>query len=249
MKQNNFNILILVAALASAALTACKPPPAPPASEGEAVMLGPQHSKKGLLLPEDTRRSLGVQVIEVTEQKVSAALELLLRVYQVGDRGGLASGTMAPEEARLVTAGQPVEMTTADGHTSTGKVTRLNDELQKVTGTVEVLVEFPSAPEAVKDGTFLQARVTLAAAANVVSIPRAALLGCSDGQFVYTVNGEHFIRTPVKVGAANADLVEITDGLFSGDQVVLQPVMSLWMTELAAVKGGQACCVMPAKGK
>ena len=35
----------------------------------------------------------------------------------------------------------------------------------------------------------------------------------------------------------------------AGDQVVLQPVMSLWLTELAAVKGGQACCVMPAEGK
>jgi hypothetical protein len=43
--------------------------------------------------------------------------------------------------------------------------------------------------------------------------------------------------------------VEIKDGLYAGDQVVLQPVMSLWLTELAAVKGGQACCVVPAKGK
>ena len=67
--------------------------------------------------------------------------------------------------------------------------------------------------------------------------------------FVYTVNGEHFIRTPVKVGLANADRVEITDGLYAGDQVVWQPVMALWMTELAAVKGGQACCVEPPKGK
>jgi hypothetical protein len=26
-------------------------------------------------------------------------------------------------------------------------------------------------------------------------------------------------------------------------------VMSLWMMELAAVNGGQACCATPAKGK
>ena len=61
--------------------------------------------------------------------------------------------------------------------------------------------------------------------------------------------GTYLVRAPVKVGARNGDLVEIKDGLYAGDQVVLQPVMSLWMTELAAVKGGQACCVMPAKGK
>jgi multidrug efflux pump subunit AcrA (membrane-fusion protein) len=85
--------------------------------------------------------------------------------------------------------------------------------------------------------------------AFVVTIPRAALLGCSEGHFVYTVSGEHLVRTGVKVGASNAEFVEIADGLYAGDRVVLQPVMSLWMTELAAVKGGQACCIEPPKGK
>ena len=249
MKLNNFHTLILAAALAGAALTACQPKNIAPASEGEAVVLGPQYSKKGLLLPEDTRRSLGVRIVEVTEQKVNATLELSLRVYQVGDRGGLASGTVTLEQARLLQAGQAVEVKTADGHTVAGKVTRLGDDLQKVNGTIEVLVEFRPVPDAVQAGAFLEARLSLGDATNVVSIPRAALLECSDGYSVYTVSGEHLVRTPVKVGAANAELVEITDGLYSGDQVVLQPVMSLWMTELAAVKGGQACCVEPPKGK
>jgi hypothetical protein len=74
-------------------------------------------------------------------------------------------------------------------------------------------------------------------------------LECSDGYSAYTVSGYHLMRTPIKVGAFNADSVEITDGLYAGDQVVLQPVMSLWLTELAAIKGGQACCPAPPKGK
>jgi hypothetical protein len=85
--------------------------------------------------------------------------------------------------------------------------------------------------------------------AEVVTIPSAAVLGCSEGQFVYAVSGEHLVRTAVKVGASNSDLIEITEGLYAGDQVVLEPVLSLWMTELAAVKGGQACCIEPPKGK
>ncbi len=249
MKQNNFYIPILAAVLASATMTACKPRSSVTASEGEAVVLGPQHSKKGLLLPEDTRQSLGVRIAEVTEQRVSATLDLPLRVYQVGEGDGKASGTLTPEQAEKLRAGQPVELQSADGQPFNGKVTRLTDELRRATGTLEVLVEFRPVPDGVLAGAFLQARITRDDATNVVSIPAAALLQCSDGYSVYTVSGEHLVRTPVKVGAANADLVEITDGLYSGDQVVLQPVMSLWMTELAAVKGGQACCVMPAKGK
>ena len=50
-------------------------------------------------------------------------------------------------------------------------------------------------------------------------------------------------------GTMLQEFVEITDGLYAGDQVVAQPVMSLWLTELASVKGGQACCVAPPKGK
>ena len=251
MKQNNFCNLILAAALAGAALTACQPKNVAPASNdaSEPVVLGPKHSKKGLLVPEDTRLSLGLRIAEVTEQRVSATLDLSLRVYQVSDGRGKASGTVTPEQAEKLRAGQPVELQEADGHTFAGKVTRLNDKLQKATGTLEILVEFRPVPDAVEAGAFLQARVARDDATNVVSIPRAALLQCSDGYSVYTVSGEHLVRTPVKVGAANADRVEITDGLYSGDQVVLQPVMSLWMTELAAVKGGQACCVQPAKGK
>ena len=228
MKQNNFYIPILAAVLGGATLTACKPKSAATASEGEAVVLGPQHSKKGLLLPEDTRLSLGVKIVEVTEQRVSATLDLPLRVYQAGDGGGKASGTVMPEQAEKLRAGQPVELQAADGQTFTGTITRMSDELRKATGTFEILVEFRPVPTGVLAG---------------------ALLQCSDGYSVFTVSGEHLVRTPVKVGVANTDRVEITDGLYSGDQVVLQPVMSLWMTELAAVKGGQACCVMPAKGK
>ncbi len=244
MKQNNFHVLALAAALAGAALTGCKPKgmsSAPIAEAAESVPLGPQYSKKGLLVPEDTRLSLGVRVVEVAEQKVSATLELSLRVYQSGDNGGRASGTVTPEQAKPLHAGQAVEMKSADGLTFTGKVTRLNDELQKATGTIEVLVEFSSAPQTVSAGTFLEARVTLDAAANVVSIPSAALLQCSDGHSVFTVSGEHLVRTPVKVGATSGGFVEIKDGLYAGDQVVLQPVMSLWMVELQSIRGGKAC--------
>jgi hypothetical protein len=214
------------------------------------VVFGPQYSaKKGLLVPDDTRRSLGVKVVEVTEQKVPATIEVQLRIYQAGDHASLASGTVTPDQAKLLTPGQALQIHDGDGKGFGGKVIASNDQLQKATGMVEVLVEIPGASPGPVVGKFLQAKIALDSNESVVSVPRSALLQCSDGYSVYTVSGEHLVRTPVKVGASNADRVEIKDGLYAGDQVVLQPVMSLWMTELAAVKGGQACCAAPAKGK
>lgn len=231
------------------ALAGCQPKSGELVTGEETVEIGPKYSaKNGLHVPDDTRMSLGVKVVDVTEQKVPATLEIQLRVYQNGKESIFASATITPEEAKTLKRGQTVR-TSANGASLTGRVTGLNDQLLKATGMAEVLVEFANPSGSHVGGAFLPASVELDSAASVVTIPRAALLECSDGHSAYTVSGESFVRTPVKVGAISGDLVEIKDGLYAGDQVVLRPVMSLWMTELAAVKGGQACCAVPKKGK
>ena len=236
--------------LAVMVLAGCGRKPTDSAKTQEAVVFGPQHSaKKGLLVPEDTRQSLGLRIVEVTEQRVLSTFEVQLRVYQVGNSSSLASGMVSPEKAKLLKIEQVVEVRTREGKSASAKVADVSDQLLKATGAMELLVEIPQAPEGFKVGTFVRASIALDSSESVVTIPRAALLLCSDGHSVYTVSGEHLVRTPVKVGAVNHDFVEIKDGLYTGDKVVLQPVMSLWMTELAAVKGGQACCVEPPKGK
>lgn len=235
---------------AALALAGCQPKSGESAAGEASVEIGPKYSaKSGLHVPDDTRRSLGLKTVEVTEQKVPAALDVQLRVYHEGEESILASATVTPDEAKPLKRGQAVHAR-ANGANLIGSVTSVDDRLQKATGMAEVLVELARTNGAASVGAFLSASVALESEATVVSIPRAALLECSDGHSVYTVSGESFVRTSVKVGAMAGDLVEIKDGLYAGDQVVLQPVMSLWMTELAAVKGGQACCVMPAgKGK
>lgn len=234
--------------MAALALAGCQKKSGAAAS-GETVEVGPKYSAKdGLSVPLETRLSLGLNTIEVTEQKVPAAVEVQLRVYQNGRQSILASASVTSEEAKLLKRGLPVQARSGDAILA-GRVLRVNDELLRATGTAEVLIEFDKTSSSPAVGAFLSASVSLDTNAAVVTIPRAALLECSDGNSVYTVSGDNFVRAQVKVGAVSGDLVEIKDGLYAGDQVVLQPVMSLWMTELAAVKGGQACCAVPAKGK
>ncbi len=231
------------------ALAGCQPKSGESAAGEESVEIGPKYSSKnGLHVPNDTRLSLGLKTVEVTEQQVPTKIDVQLRVYHEDKESVLASASVTPEETKALKPGLVVHAR-SNGARLTGQLTRVNDELIKATGMAEVLVEFRNASLASSVGAFMPASVDLDSTVSVVTIPRAALLECSDGHSVYTVSGESFVRAPVKVGAISADLVEIKDGLYAGDQVVLQPVMSLWMTELAAVKGGQACCVVPAKGK
>lgn len=205
--------------------------------------------KKGLLLPEQTRRSLGLTVVEATEQKLVSTLTVDLRIYRKDGSGAFASGIVSPELAKALKTARTLTVRLPDGTRQAAAVTGTAQDLQQRSSLTEVLVMIPSPADVFAPGAFVQASAIVQTSENTLTIPRAALLGCSDGMFVYTVNGDHLVRTPVKTGAGNEELVEIADGLYAGDQVVLHPVLSLWMTELAAVKGGQACCIEPPKGK
>lgn len=230
--------------------TGCKPPATISAAAAEPKPLAPEFSaKSGLFLPDKTRESLDLKLVEVLDQKIVAVIPLSLCVYRTNANSILTSTTITPEQSPLFPTGEKVEARLRGNKTVAGKVQRVSAELQSITGSMELIVAFDIAPDGIAVGDFIQATTRLDSGKNVVTIPRRALLENSEGQFAYTASGEHFIRTAVKTGISNDEFVEITDGLYAGDQVVAQPVMSLWLTELASVKGGQACCVAPPKGK
>ena len=158
---------MLVAALA---LVGCQPKSSESAASEESIEIGPKYSaKNGLHVPDDTRRSLGLKVVEVTEQKVPATLDVQLRVYQNGKESILASATVTPEEAKTLKRGQAVRAR-SNGASLTGSVTGVNDQLQKATGMAEVLVELARTNGAASAGAFLSASIALESEATVVSI-------------------------------------------------------------------------------
>lgn len=215
----------------------------------ETVVVGPEYSaSKGIHVPEETRRSLGLKVVDVGEAPVVGHLTIPLRVYAAAGELARASGTVPLSRAEAVQVGQPVEVTSPENGSVTGRVMAVRREMEKVTGAVEVLVEFPGAFGSAPAG-FATGRIVLGGGAAVATVPRSALVESVEGPFVYTESGSHFVRTAVKLGAIDNQTAEVTEGLYVGDRVVSEPAMSLWLTELAAIKGGHACCAVPAKGR
>lgn len=76
---------------------------------------------------------------------------------------------------------------------------------------------------------------------EVVAVPRTALLRTVRGDFVYVANGPWFLRTPVTVGAMDDTHVEIKDGLYEGDTIVIRGVRALSLAEIQALNGGVGC--------
>jgi len=130
------------------------------------------------------------------------------------------------------------------GSTVTGVVLRLDRSSEAPTGLAEVILEVNDSVRSLAEGEFFKARLARSSTNAVTTVPRSAVFRAPGGDFVYTVSGDHYVRTAVKLGAGDHPFVEIADGLLAGDVVVSRPVLALWMTELHNVNGGDACCVI-----
>ncbi len=225
-------ILASITLAAALALSGCGPAEAK--SHEQPPENGAQFKKDfGLTLTDTMKKAIALKVAEVSEEKIAPSFTATFSASGGAEVGGWLTG----EQAALVKPGMEVELR-ADAATQIGRVVRVEKAPYATLGDFEVAVA-PAAPFDV--GTRVAATFRGAAGDAVTAVPGAALLRTAEGAFVYVVNSEFYVRTPVKVGAMSDAHAEITDGLYAGDQIVTSPVMSLWLAELQVLRGGKAC--------
>ena len=180
---------------------------------------------RGLQLSPESIKALGLTTVEAADRPLTTVVHIGAQVFSTKPQV-LATASMSKEAAERL-----------EKQTFTGaKIVRIDGTGISATKLVEVVFEVDRTP-APQVGDF----VTLALAGEPVTalaVPRSAILDGAKGIFVYVANGDFFLRAPVKLGARSADYVEITDGLYSGDMVVVSPVDQLWLAELRLTKGG-----------
>lgn len=225
-------ILTSIALAAALALSGCGPADAK--THEQPPENGAQFKKDfGLTLTDTMKKAIALKIAEVSEEKIAPAFTVALSATGSAEVGGW----LTAEQAGLVKPGMEVELH-ADTGAQTGKVVRVEKAPYATVGDFEITVA-PATP--LDAGTRVTAAFRGAAGDAVTAVPGAALLRTAEGAFVYVVNGEFYVRTPVKTGAQSGAHVEITDGLYTGDQIVVSPVMSLWLAELQVLRGGKAC--------
>ena len=205
---------------------------------------------KGVIVTEETKKLLGIEVAYATERKLPNQIRLTVQVFgekhhhllNSEDHTGCdvhGSGFVSTNTADNVKVGQRVELLKATNSPLGGVVLGVQQAL--ALGESEVVIGISNATAVVKPGEFVPARIILSRDNAVTAIPRSALLPTSEGTFVYVVNGNAYFRTAVKVGSEAKGWAEITEGLLVGDQVVTKPVQTLRLIELRATKGGGHC--------
>lgn len=215
---------------------------------GEAASAGATFvAGRGVMLADATRRSVGLEVVEVQERSLPNLLRFTSQIFseqhrhlpEVADHSGCdvhGAGFVATDSASAVRPGQAVELLKTSGPPLAGVVLAVQKAV--ALGETEVVFGVSNATAALKPGEFVPARLHLPGRGGVPAVPRSAVLRTSEGAFAYAVRDQAYRRTAVKTGAEAEGWVEVTDGLRVGEVVVVQPVQTLWLIELRATKGG-----------
>lgn len=266
MKHLTNRWLPVAAALATVVSTACGPntnnPGGPDAhaseshgeddghahgEEGESAAGATFKPGKGVIVTEETKRILGLEVADVSEERLPAETKFTAQIFgerhhhlpNPADHSGCdvhGSGLVSEEVASNLKKGDCVLIQIPAREPLRGVILAIQKAV--ALGESEVIVGISNAISVLQAGEFVPAAILHPVEQPTATVPRSALLRTSEGTFVYTVNGDAYFRTPVRTGAESGGRIGIADGLLPGDQVVVKPVQTLWLIELRATKGG-----------
>ena len=112
----------------------------------------------------------------------------------------------------------------------TAKFLRLGVGADSQMGTIDAVFALPNPNNELRPGMRAELSLIIAQRDSVLSIPRAALQGDRTNRFVFIKDYEianTFVRVPVIIGDQNNERIEITSGLYPGDEVVTRGAYAL----------------------
>jgi RND family efflux transporter MFP subunit len=108
------------------------------------------------------------------------------------------------------------------GHPHRGVINFIDNQVNPRTGTLKVRGVFPNKDEALSPGYFARVRVPIGVAHKALLITERALDTDQGQKVVYVVDGDNKVASrPVRLGALQDGLREITDGLEAGERVIV----------------------------
>lgn len=156
----------------------------------------------------------------------------------VNDNQVFATANIYEKDLNQVEKGQFVKVKAASlpNQIFTGVISRIGSVVQGETRTVSVQAEIPNSSDKLKPGMFAELEVvTDKTSVKVLTIPRSSVVDINGKEIVYVKNGNSFQAIEPEFGQTSGNLIEVTSGLFLGDEIVTQRGLQLYAQSL---KGG-----------
>lgn len=109
---------------------------------------------------------------------------------------------------------------TYSGQPFSAQVAAISPEVNN--GSVSVRLRFADAkPAGLRQNQRLSGRILLEHKTDTLTIDRGAFLQSGAGRIAYLLNDDVAIRTPIQIGSASVNKVEILSGLTEGDEIII----------------------------
>jgi membrane fusion protein (multidrug efflux system) len=102
-----------------------------------------------------------------------------------------------------------------------GRLQRISPVVDPATGTVKITVALDAAQTVLRPGMFVNVDLIVATHEDALLVPKRALVYDEGEPLVFVATDGKAKRTPVELGFAERDRVEVTEGLAEGQQVVV----------------------------
>lgn len=119
-----------------------------------------------------------------------------------------------------------ITMDAYPGKTFKGEVYRISPVVlggKQETRTFEVRTRFNENPPVVKPGMSADVEIVVESIDRVLAVPAQAVIEKDRRRFVYVVRNSRAALVPVGTGRSNWSLVEVSEGLVEGEEVILNP--------------------------
>jgi RND family efflux transporter MFP subunit len=132
---------------------------------------------------------------------------------------------VAVEEQNLaqVKEGQPVSINVATypGQQFQGTIRTVSPTVDPQSRTVQVKIDLQDPQGLLRPGMFAQLGIVTQSKPDALLVPRAAVVSRGDSPAVFVVRDGRAVRVPVKLGIADQNNYEVTEGLQEGELVVI----------------------------
>ncbi len=151
--------------------------------------------------------------------------------------------TQLPEVRAELAAGKTLTVDAYDRadtrRIASGTLETLDNQIDVATGTLKLKARFDNTDDALFPNQFVNVRLHVLTRKDVTAIPTAAVQQGSAGAFVFLVQDDNTIAVrPVKLGAINAGMVAVNEGLKPGDRVVTEGTDRLRAGAKVEIVGG-----------
>jgi membrane fusion protein (multidrug efflux system) len=133
-----------------------------------------------------------------------------------------------PEKyANTIQKGSIVLFTTEGKKQLQAKIYAIEPKIDDVTRNVIMRAICANPKQEILPGSFAKVSIVASTNTNAYLLPTQAIVPILKGQKVYVAQGDSVIERKVKTGVRKDDVIEVTEGLKAGDEIVVEGVMYL----------------------